>query len=710
MAPARCVRTLFAAATTMGAVVAGLAAAPTVTAATRTQAPFPALLPVTCDKTPRVRKEAGSFTPAEWATYQRAVIGLHQRETSSDRSTLDWFERFIQLHNDYARVAHNGAHFLAWHRLFLLAYENALRSVEPTVTIPYWDWSMDSKAPEMAPVWAARHLGGAKVNGSIVGGAFDKFFVDTGSDGPHTITRGLQSGVRGSMRKLPMSLADKATMTALWSNKAMTFDRFSTALEAEHGMVHVAIGGFSGDMMDLSRAAGDVVFWSHHAYIDYVWWRRQQAIPSEKYVGKQGGKDVSPADVLKPFLKRASCAAKLSCVKYVADPRETRPPSTATSESSAAAARRSAAWLPCASDADCGCGSCVKNACVVGTASRTTAQCGAVAKCIRHPNPTLRQLVCRCLDRTKCQCTRSADCGCGVCHRSDGTCHAPQVLRRQSYCGLLANCVKPPRGKAFRCVPFFRCFRHRDCGCGACYFGRCLTRQWITRRRCGEHRSCIAVGGRLRCVARQRPSVKAAARAAGAAPAAVDAVADAQEHKHRALALFRERFSATVATETAVLAEAKEEEKLSLAEADADLDAFEEEVAAAAQNQSGVASTGRFPAAAARGVRLGAAVRAASASRRFAQMQATARQRARRARQQARHKRWKASAESHERVRVVALSGFTAVNSLDEKRFLHGEAMMKKLKDEVDVTAEKKAGDGAEVDEDAEVEDGPAAE
>lgn len=707
MAPARCVRTLLAAAATVGAVVAALAAAPTVTAARRTRAPFPALLPVTCSDSPRVRKEAGSFTPAEWATYQRAVIGLHQRETSADRSTLDWFERFVQLHSDYAKTAHNGAHFLAWHRLFLLAYENALRSVEPTATIPYWDWSMDSAALEMAPVWAASRLGGAKKNGSIVGGAFDKFFVDTGVDGPHTVLRGFQSRERGSMRSLPMSIADKATMTALWSNKDMTFDRFSTALEAEHGMVHVAIGGLSGDMMDLSKAAGDVVFWSHHAYIDYVWWRRQQANPSEPYVGKQGGKDVSWSDVLKPFFTRAYFSAKLSCVKYVANPRETRPASAAPPKSSAAGARASKAWLPCASDADCGCGSCVKNACVVGTAARTTAQCGAVARCIRHPNRTLRQLVCRCLDRRKCQCTRSAHCGCGVCHRSDGTCHAPQVLRRKSYCGLLAKCVKRPHSKAFSCIPFFRCLRHQDCGCGACFLGRCLTRQWITEHRCGKNHACIDSHGTLRCLARPPPAVHAAARAAGAAPAAVGAVADAQQHKRRALALFRERFSATVAAETAVLAEAEAEEKVSLAEADADVDAVQE-VVAVAQNRSGVASTGRFPAAAARGVRLGAAARAASASRRLDRMRVMARRRALRARQQARHKLWKASAASHERVRVVAMSGFTAVNSLDEKRFLHGEAMMKKLKDKMDVTAERKAADGAEADEDAEVEDGPS--
>lgn len=707
MAPASSVRTLLAAAATVGAVVAGLAAVSTVTTATQRQQPFPALLPVTCGDSPRVRKEAGSLTAAEWATYQRAVMGLHQRETSGKRATLDWFEHFIQMHGAYRRSAHNGAHFLAWHRLFLLAYENALRSVEPTVTIPYWDWSMDSQALEMAPVWTAGRLGGAKKNGSIVGGAFDNFFVDTGRDGPHAVLRGFQSHERGSMRSLPMSVADKATMKALWSNKDMSFQLFSRALEAEHGLVHVAIGGFSGDMMQLTKAAGDVAFWSHHAYIDYVWWRRQQAFPSEKYVGKQGDKDVSLNDVLKPFFTRAWYSAKLSCVTYIADPRETRPAPTATSKSSSAAALNRNTWLPCTSDADCGCGSCVKNACVVGTSARTVAQCGAVAACIRHPNPTVPQLVCRCLDRTKCECTCSSDCGCGICNRADGTCHAPQLIRLNSYCGFRSKCVKGSYDKVHSCAAFYRCQSDQDCGCGYCFLGRCLTRQSITQRKCGEHHACISSGSSLRCLARRAPSVHAAARAAGAAHVAEGAVADAKEQKHRVLAQLQERFSATVAKETAVLAEAEAEEKVSLAEADADVDAFEE-VAAMVQKRSGVASTGRFPAAS-RGFRLSEAARAAAASHRLAQIRAKVQLRALRARKQARHKLWKASAESHERVRMVALSGFTTINGLDQKRFHDGEMMIKKLKDKVGVAAERKAADGAEADEDAEVEDGPSA-
>lgn len=830
MAPAGGFRALFAAAAAVGAVVTGLAAVSTVTTAAQVQQPFPAPLPVSCDDSPRVRKEAGSLTAAEWATYQRAVNGLHERETSDNRATFDWFERFITMHEEYAKAAHNGAHFLAWHRLFLLAYENALRTVEPTVTIPYWDWSMDAQALELAPVWVAGRLGGAKKDGDIVGGAFDKFHVDTGDEGPHNILRGFQSQKRGSMRRLSLSFADKATMEALWSNQDMNFQRFSTALEAEHGMVHVVVGGSKGDMVDLAKAAGDVVFWSHHAYIDYIWSRRQEALPSERYVGKQGPKDVSLDDILAPFNTKVRYAAELKCVQYIADPREIRPPPSvadlpvtspppsvanppvtspapsvtnppvtvpppsvanlpvATSAPSVAnppvmspapsvanppvtspapsvanlpvtspapsvanlpvtslapsvanppvtvppptvanppvtppqtsvtpmstAADVNLAWLPCASDADCGCGSCVNRACVVDPPARTVAPCGAVAKCIRHPNKTVRQLVCRCIDAEKCQCTRSADCGCGVCRRSDGTCQAPRAVRLASYCGPRSACVKRcAKARKYTCTRGIRCRRHADCGCGICFRKRCMTRRRRTLRTCGLNHSCVLAGAKLACKAKRMAlpgliagHVAAALQAAGIMRMSADSVANAARKKLHALAKFQKMFEEASENEAKVVAEARQETKMALAEADADADVVEA-LAVAAKKRLAAKAKGRMSTTA-RGSTLGVMARAATDAKKIALLEADVQKQSADVRKQARHELWQAEKEAHRRLRKIALTGFTAVNNLDTTRFLSGEQTMKQLVDKVDVKAEAKAVEGAEADEDAELEDG----
>lgn len=268
-------RTITTAAATVAATVLALVASSGSAAARQAPAPFPTTPDVSCTAA-RVRKEAGSLTAAEWATYQRAVTGLHARETSGNRETLDWFEHFVDIHANYGGQAHGGAHFLAWHRLFLLAYENALRTIEPSVTIPYWDWSLDSADPAMAPVWGTSQLGKSAVNGQIGAGDprgghnFNEFFVDT--DGPHHVTRGFPSNSRGGMDST--FFPNKATMSALWQSTTTTFAEFAEALEFAHGGPHMAIGGLTGpggDMMWLSRAAGDVAFWSHHAFIDYLW-------------------------------------------------------------------------------------------------------------------------------------------------------------------------------------------------------------------------------------------------------------------------------------------------------------------------------------------------------------------------------------------------------------------------------------------------------
>jgi len=51
-----------------------------------------------------------------------------------------------------------GPGFLPWHRVYLRLFEEQLRSVDPEVTLPYWDWTVDKGTG--APIWTDDFMGG----------------------------------------------------------------------------------------------------------------------------------------------------------------------------------------------------------------------------------------------------------------------------------------------------------------------------------------------------------------------------------------------------------------------------------------------------------------------------------------------------------------------------------------------------------------------
>lgn len=150
------------------------------------------------------------------------------------------------------------------------------------------------------------------------------------NDGTHCVTRGFALSL---VEAIPTDFETKAVMEGVWSNASTSFAGFATALESSHGIPHVDVGGIfgQGDLTWLDLATADVAFWSHHAYIEYVWSRRQGApgIDAGAYEGPFAAAEASPADVLGPFNLPALEAIELSCVSYVPDTRMSQAEQTA---------------------------------------------------------------------------------------------------------------------------------------------------------------------------------------------------------------------------------------------------------------------------------------------------------------------------------------------------------------------------------------------
>jgi tyrosinase len=108
--------------------------------------------------TTRLRKNQHTLTAQEWETFVGAIRTLHDAHTPYPR-----WQHFVDLHAQAMDTAEGmtwgvhtmdmggtvmpGINFLPWHREFLWRLENRLRDIAPSVTLPYWDWTVDRAIP-----------------------------------------------------------------------------------------------------------------------------------------------------------------------------------------------------------------------------------------------------------------------------------------------------------------------------------------------------------------------------------------------------------------------------------------------------------------------------------------------------------------------------------------------------------------------------------
>lgn len=87
----------------------------------------------------KVRKNIHCLTPDELDRFRRVIRVMkcyddfHQYDQRSFRFWAD-----IHANN----CQHGWEQFLTWHRLYLYNFEQQMQDIDPTVTLPYWDWPM----------------------------------------------------------------------------------------------------------------------------------------------------------------------------------------------------------------------------------------------------------------------------------------------------------------------------------------------------------------------------------------------------------------------------------------------------------------------------------------------------------------------------------------------------------------------------------------
>ncbi|WP_197370129.1 tyrosinase family protein, partial [Streptomyces clavuligerus] len=111
-----------------------------------------------------IRKNQRNLTRDEKRRLIDALLELKRRGE---------YDEFVRTHGEFyvtdaerrPRPAHMTPSFFPWHRLYLLEFERALQRIDPSVTVPYWDWTADNTPS--SPLWADDFLGGTGRRGDL---------------------------------------------------------------------------------------------------------------------------------------------------------------------------------------------------------------------------------------------------------------------------------------------------------------------------------------------------------------------------------------------------------------------------------------------------------------------------------------------------------------------------------------------------------------
>jgi tyrosinase len=258
------------------------------------------------------RKDQATLTSAEKTAFVNAVLKLKQNGK---------YNTYVDDHRNFMGVAHRGPAFFPWHREFLRRFELDLRAIDSSVTLPYWNWTIDNSAT--SSIWGIDFMGGngRPSDGKVTTGpfAFDAGKWPLHVDGPF-----LRRGFGQSISNLPTPADLTNTLNAI-PYDAPDYDRYSPSgfrNNAEgwisgpqmHNRVHVWIGG----SMEPASSPNDPIFFLHHCFVDKIWADWQAQHPGIDFYLPSGIGPVGQRrdDSLEPWASRGEVITPVSRIDH----------------------------------------------------------------------------------------------------------------------------------------------------------------------------------------------------------------------------------------------------------------------------------------------------------------------------------------------------------------------------------------------------------
>jgi tyrosinase len=263
-----------------------------------------------------LRKNQVNLTATEKTAFVNAVLAL-KNNVPSKMGLASRYDDYVQVHMNSMMAmtdttpgwAHMGPAFLAWHREFLRHFELDLQNIDSTVTIPYWDWTVNQDPQGPGSPFTNDFMGGdgdRRSNGKVNTGPFafpSGNWTLNVKDNPgdvdylrrafHSVVPTLPTPVQ-----LEVALSETVYDISPWSESSAS--GFRNRLEGWiatgngpndrppqlHNRVHEWVGGTMEGMTSLN----DPIFWLNHCNIDRQWATWQPRHPTaEKYLPVSGG-------------------------------------------------------------------------------------------------------------------------------------------------------------------------------------------------------------------------------------------------------------------------------------------------------------------------------------------------------------------------------------------------------------------------------------
>ena len=229
------------------------------------------------------RKNQSTLTATEKSRYVNAVLAL---------KASGKYDQIVSDHVNFMSGAHRGPGFFPWHREYLRRFEADLRAIDSTISLPYWNWSIDNSP--VSSIWNPDFMGGngRPSDGRVMTGAFafdaGNWSLSVGSFpdlrrrfGVGIATLPAPSDVSAALGVVPYDVSPwNLSSSGGFRNTAEGW----IAGPQMHNRVHVWMGG----TMLPASSPEDPVFFLHHCFVDKLWADWQTLHPGLDYLPASG--------------------------------------------------------------------------------------------------------------------------------------------------------------------------------------------------------------------------------------------------------------------------------------------------------------------------------------------------------------------------------------------------------------------------------------